>query len=81
MGEYVLNGPMIVMPMGCVDVVLGVQWLQSLGTIAFNFPELFMKFYLEGKEFELRGIIGKPRKMISSNGVKKILKKGHQGVI
>ena len=31
MGEYVLNSPMIAIPMGGVDVVLGVQWLQSLG--------------------------------------------------
>ena len=26
MGEYVLNIPIIVIPMGGVDVVLGVQW-------------------------------------------------------
>ena len=37
MGEYVLNSPMISIPMGGVDVVLGVQWLQSLGIVAFNF--------------------------------------------
>ena len=37
MGEYVLNIPMISIPMGSVDVVLGVQWLQSLGIVAFNF--------------------------------------------
>jgi hypothetical protein len=37
MGEYVFNISMIVIPMGGVDVVLGVQWLQSLGTVAFNF--------------------------------------------
>jgi hypothetical protein len=57
MGEYVMNSPMISIHMGGVDVVLGVQWLQSLGTMAFNFQELFMKFSLEGKEIELRGII------------------------
>ena len=51
MGEYVLTSPMIAIPMGGADVVLGVQWLQSLGTIAFNFHELFMKFLWEGKEF------------------------------
>ena len=28
MGEYVLNSPMISIPMGSVDVILGVQWLQ-----------------------------------------------------
>ena len=37
MGEYVLNSPMMAIPMGGVDVVLVFQWLQSLGTMAFNF--------------------------------------------
>ena len=37
LGKYVLNSPMIDIPMGGVDVVLGVQWLQSLGPMAFNF--------------------------------------------
>jgi hypothetical protein len=81
MGEYVMNSPMIAIPMGFVDVVLGIQWLQSIGIVAFNFQELFMKFSLEGKEIELRGIIGKLDKLISSNGMTKLLKKGHQGVI
>jgi hypothetical protein len=58
MGGYVMNSPMIAIPMGGVDVILGVKWLQSLGTVAFNFQELFMKFSLEGKEIELRGITG-----------------------
>jgi hypothetical protein len=49
MGEYVMNSPMLSIPMGGVNVVLGIQWLQSLGTMAFNFQELFMKFSLEGK--------------------------------
>ena len=60
MGKYVLNSPMIVIPMGGVDVVLGVQWLQSLGTMDFNFQKLFMKFSWEGKEYELNGITRKP---------------------
>jgi hypothetical protein len=76
MGEYVMSSPMISIPMGGVDVVLGIQCLQSLGTMAFNFQELFMKFSLEGKEIELRGITGKLSKVISSNRMKKLLKKG-----
>ena len=75
MGEYVLNIPMIYIPMGGVDVVLGVQWLQSLGTMDFNFQKKFMKFSWEGKEYELNGITGKPSKVISSNGMTKLLKK------
>ena len=81
MGAYILNSPMISIPMGGVDVVLGVQWLQSLGMISFNFQEIFMKFLWEGKEFELKGIEGKPCKIISSRGMTKILKKQQRGVI
>jgi hypothetical protein len=40
-----------------------------------------MKFSLEGKEIEFRGITGKPGKVISTNGMTKLLKKGHQGII
>jgi len=37
-----MNSPMIVIPMGDADVVLGIQWLQSLGIVAFNFQEIFI---------------------------------------
>jgi hypothetical protein len=47
----------------------------------FNFQELFMKFSFKGKEIELRGITGKDGKVIRSNGMTKLLKKGHQGII
>ena len=40
-----------------------------------------MKFSLDGKYFELRGVTRKPRKVIISHGMKKLLKRGHQGVI
>ena len=50
MVEYVLNSPVIYIPMGGANVVLGVQYLQSLGTMAFNFKKKFMKFSWEGKE-------------------------------
>ena len=50
MGEYVFNIPMFSIPMGGDNFVLGVQWLQSLGTIAFIFQEFFLKLFPEGKE-------------------------------
>jgi hypothetical protein len=68
---------MIVIQMGGVDVLLGVQWLQSLGTMALNFQDIFMIFSSYEKEIELRGIQGKPYKVISSNNMTKLLKKGH----
>ena len=45
MGEYLLNFKMLSIPMGGADVVLGVQWLQYLGMIDFNFQKLFLKFF------------------------------------
>ena len=75
MGEYVLNSLMIFIPLGGADVVLLVQWLKSLGMIAFNFQEIFLKKISEGKKVELRGITGNPGKIISSNDMKKLLKK------
>ena len=40
-----------------------------------------MKFFVEGKEAELRRIAWKPGKIISSNGMKNLLKKEQRGVI
>ena len=52
-----------------------------MGTIAFNFQEIFIKFSAEGKEVELSSIAGKLGKIISSNGMTKLLKKEQRGVI
>jgi len=49
--------------------------------IAINFKELFLKFNSEGKEVELRGIVGKPRKIIFSNNMTKLIKEEPSGVI
>ena len=51
-----------------------------LGYNSFNFQELFIKFSMEGKEVELRGIAGKRGKRISSNGMTKLIKKEQRGV-
>jgi hypothetical protein len=56
MGEYFLDSSMISIQMGGVDVVLGVQWLQSLGIVVINFQDIFMMFSSDGKEIDLRGI-------------------------
>jgi hypothetical protein len=64
-----------------MEVVLGVQWLQSLGTMALNFQDIFMRFSSDGKEIELRDIQGKPSKVKISNRMTKLLKKGHHCVI
>ena len=75
MGEYVLKIPMLSIRMGGANVLLRFQWIQSLGTITFNFQELLLKFFSEGKRVEMRGIEGKPRNIINSNSMTKLLNK------
>ena len=55
MGEYVLNIPMLSIPMGGADVVLGVQWLQSLGMVAFYFQEIFFNYFFRRKGSRITG--------------------------
>ncbi|XP_035543610.1 uncharacterized protein LOC118347690 [Juglans regia] len=40
---------------GC-DVVLGVDWLRSLGTIQWNFTNLSMRFHVEGQQLLFQGL-------------------------
>ena len=80
LGEYVLNIRILSIPIGGADVVLGVQWLQSFGTISFNFQELFMNFFRK-KGSWIKGYGRKPGKIISSNGMTKLLKKEQWGVV
>jgi hypothetical protein len=49
MVDYFLDIPMISIKMGGVDVVLGVHWLQSLGTMALNFSRYFHDIFLVRK--------------------------------
>jgi hypothetical protein len=49
--------------------------------MALSFQYIFMIFFSEGTEIELRGIQGKSSKVIRSNTMTKLLKKGHHGVI
>lgn len=40
------------------DVVLGVKWLKTLGTVSFDFGELWMAFWRDGKPVCWQGIDG-----------------------
>ena len=76
MGDYQLDTPMYAISMGAVDIVLGVQWLTTLGTIKMNFQDLFMRFQSEGKTIELRGLKEKSPHIVSSHQMQTLLQKG-----
>ena len=46
---------MLLIPLGCCDVVLGIEWLVTLGDITWKFDRLSMQFYVHGKTLVLRG--------------------------
>ncbi|GJX40716.1 putative mitochondrial protein [Tanacetum coccineum] len=45
----------MLLPLGGCELVLGVQWLSTLGTIQWNFKDLVMQFHYEGQKVILRG--------------------------
>jgi len=44
------SSEMLLIPLGCCDVVLGIEWLRTLGDITWNFDRLSMQFYVHGKK-------------------------------
>ena len=68
-------------PVGEVDIVLGVQWLETLGNITMNFKQHFMRFKLEGIQYQLNGFVPPPSQVINSHRMEKLIKKGSHGLI
>ncbi|GJZ37982.1 reverse transcriptase [Tanacetum coccineum] len=46
----------MLLPLGGCEMVLGIQWLATLGDMQCNFKKLIMKFNHKGRELVLRGI-------------------------
>jgi hypothetical protein len=80
-GDYHLKSHMFYIDMGDCDIVLGVEWLKTLGPILMDFKELTMQFDQEGQQYKFQGIIVSSPKIISSHRMENLLKKGHSGVI
>jgi len=51
--EYKAN--IVVVPLGSCEMILGVQWLITLGTILWDFEKLMMEFTYNGKKQIIRG--------------------------
>ncbi|MCZ2221939.1 retropepsin-like aspartic protease family protein, partial [Corynebacterium pilbarense] len=80
-GDYHLKSHMFAIDMGGCDIVLGADWLRTLGPILMDFKELTIQFDQEGQKYKFQGIIVGSRKVINSPLMEKLLKKGHYGII
>jgi hypothetical protein len=80
-GHYQLKYHMFSIDMGGCGIVLGVEWLCTLGPIIMDFKELTMQFKQEGKNYQFQGLTFGSPEIISSHRMENILKKGHSGII
>ncbi|XP_071705151.1 uncharacterized protein [Rutidosis leptorrhynchoides] len=51
----VFSSEMVLIPLVGTEMVLGIQWLKTLGDIKWNFDELKMQFKYKGSKVQLRG--------------------------
>ena len=70
---YEFQAEVRTLPLGCSDLVLGVQWLSTLGPILWDFLNLRMEFKFNGLKHVLRGITPNDSKVISSSSLNKLM--------
>jgi hypothetical protein len=80
-GQYHMKSHMFSIDMGGCDIVLGVEWLRTLGPILMDFKELTMQFNQEGQQYKFQGITTGSPEIISSHRMENLLKKGHSDII
>eukprot|EP00253_Pinus_taeda_P002639 PITA_02639 len=76
LSDYAMESSFYTVPLGGVDVVLGVQWLRSLGTCSANHIKQFIKFKWDGRKYQLFGFQAPPTQVISAQQMKKLIRKG-----
>ncbi|KAG8368991.1 hypothetical protein BUALT_Bualt15G0103800 [Buddleja alternifolia] len=69
---------LMTIPLGGCDMVLGIQWLITLGDINWNFSQLKMDFTTDNKKVVSRGMQPSSVKLMSRNKINKMIKKSSQ---
>lgn len=63
-----------VLPISGANIVLGVQWLKSLGPVLTNYNTLSMQFFYQGRIVELKGDQDGALNLITPSQFRRILK-------
>ncbi|KAF5817053.1 putative nucleotidyltransferase, Ribonuclease H [Helianthus annuus] len=66
----------LLLPLDNYDMVLGIQWLQSLDDIVWNFKALTMKFTVDSQVIELKGIHSNDVALCSLEKLTQLVSKG-----
>ena len=74
--DFNLESSFFMVPLGGVDVVLGIQWLRTLGTYAANHQVQFIKLKWGGQKYKLHGFQASGNKVVSSSQMMKPSRKG-----
>ncbi|KFK23991.1 hypothetical protein AALP_AAs48021U000700 [Arabis alpina] len=77
----VVVAPFLPLELGSADVILGIQWLGSLGDMRCNWKLQKIAFMVEGKEVELQGDPSICCSPVTLKGLWKALDQEGQGVI
>jgi hypothetical protein len=76
-----MKSHMFAINMGSCDIVLSVEWLQTLGPITMAFKELTMQFQQAGQQYKFQGIKTGSREIVNSHQMENLLRIGHSGII
>ncbi|KAA8547400.1 hypothetical protein F0562_003736 [Nyssa sinensis] len=84
--QWVMQGTtftanMRLLPLGGCDMVLGVQWLSTLGPVLWDFQNLKMEFTAFGKKHVLRGGATVEIQQVEVKAMEKLMQKKPQGII
>ncbi|XP_021766133.1 uncharacterized protein LOC110730619 [Chenopodium quinoa] len=78
LGGLSFTTDVMLIPLGSCDMVLGVQWLNTLGSISWNFRQLTMKFWVNNQWLEVRGVPSKKLKVYDKEPSAKLLNEAAQ---
>ena len=76
MQEYNLESNFFAVPLGVLDIVLGIQWLQKLVTYFGNHQEHFIKFKWLGKNYKLFDFQPPQTQLVTSHQMERLIRKG-----
>ena len=69
------------LPLEGFDAILGAQWLVTLSPILWDFSKMSMKFHLDNREVELKGLDTPINRMIDEEEMEQEIKKEKWGIL